>query len=271
MTTVISPAKTAARPPGSRSQASRRWPVAGHHGRRAQPGARRQPGRRRPRRRLRRGRRHARRGLPGHRRARRPLRRAPRLRHAARRVGIVGTAIGMAMNGLVPVVEMQFDAFAYPAFEQITSHLAKLRNRTRGTARAPDRHPHPLRRRHRRGRAPQRLVGGLLHAHPGPARGDAGHPRRRLPPAAPGDRLPRPGHLPRAEAPLLVQGDRRPDAGRPADRPRGRPAPGHATSPSSPTARWSPPRWRPPRPPPRKAGTSRSSTCARCRRSTTRP
>ena len=46
--------------------------------------------------------------------------------------GIVGTAIGMAMNGMVPVVEMQFDAFAYPAFEQFTSHLAKLRNRTRG-------------------------------------------------------------------------------------------------------------------------------------------
>jgi 2-oxoisovalerate dehydrogenase E1 component subunit beta len=46
--------------------------------------------------------------------------------------GIVGTAIGMAMNGLCPVVEMQFDAFAYPAFEQITSHLAKLRNRTKG-------------------------------------------------------------------------------------------------------------------------------------------
>src|ERR1700761_9528744 len=46
--------------------------------------------------------------------------------------GIIGTAIGMAMNGLVPVVEMQFDAFAYPAFEQFTSHLAKLHNRTRG-------------------------------------------------------------------------------------------------------------------------------------------
>jgi 2-oxoisovalerate dehydrogenase E1 component beta subunit len=51
--------------------------------------------------------------------------------------GIVGFAIGMAMNGFVPVVEMQFDAFAYPAFEQIVSHLAKLRNRTRGAMSAP--------------------------------------------------------------------------------------------------------------------------------------
>jgi 2-oxoisovalerate dehydrogenase E1 component beta subunit len=50
---------------------------------------------------------------------------------------IVGTAIGMAMNGLVPVVEMQFDAFAYPAFQQVTSHLAKLRNRTRGRVALP--------------------------------------------------------------------------------------------------------------------------------------
>ena len=32
---------------------------------------------------------------------------------------------------------MQFDAFGYPAFEQITSHLAKLRNRTRGAVRLP--------------------------------------------------------------------------------------------------------------------------------------
>jgi pyruvate dehydrogenase E1 component beta subunit len=51
--------------------------------------------------------------------------------------GIVGTAIGMAMYGMRPVVEMQFDAFAYPAFEQITSHLAKLRNRTRGALELP--------------------------------------------------------------------------------------------------------------------------------------
>ncbi len=51
--------------------------------------------------------------------------------------GIVGSAIGMAMNGLVPVIEMQFDAFAYPAFEQVTSHLAKMRNRTRGRVALP--------------------------------------------------------------------------------------------------------------------------------------
>lgn len=51
--------------------------------------------------------------------------------------GIVGLAIGMCMTGLRPVVEMQFDAFAYPAFEQITSHVAKMRNRTRGAIGLP--------------------------------------------------------------------------------------------------------------------------------------
>ena len=51
--------------------------------------------------------------------------------------GIVGTAVGMAMYGFRPVVEMQFDAFAYPAFEQITSHVAKLRNRTRSQLTLP--------------------------------------------------------------------------------------------------------------------------------------
>ena len=51
--------------------------------------------------------------------------------------GIVGAAIGMAMYGYRPVVELQFDGFSYPAFEQITSHLAKLPNRSRGTVRLP--------------------------------------------------------------------------------------------------------------------------------------
>ncbi|MHA7178955.1 alpha-ketoacid dehydrogenase subunit beta [Arthrobacter sp. MDB2-24] len=51
--------------------------------------------------------------------------------------GIVGMAVGMAMNGMRPVVEMQFDAFAYPAFEQVVSHVAKMRNRTRGAVPLP--------------------------------------------------------------------------------------------------------------------------------------
>jgi pyruvate dehydrogenase E1 component beta subunit len=51
--------------------------------------------------------------------------------------GIVGMAVGMAMNGMRPVVEMQFDAFGYPAFEQIVSHVAKMRNRTRGRVQLP--------------------------------------------------------------------------------------------------------------------------------------
>ena len=46
--------------------------------------------------------------------------------------GIVGTAIGMAINGLKPVVEMQFMGFSYPAFNQIVTHVSRMRNRSRG-------------------------------------------------------------------------------------------------------------------------------------------
>ncbi len=50
---------------------------------------------------------------------------------------IVGTALGMAIAGLKPVVEMQFSGFVYPAFNQIISHVARMRNRTRGALTAP--------------------------------------------------------------------------------------------------------------------------------------
>ncbi|MFZ4414021.1 MAG: alpha-ketoacid dehydrogenase subunit beta [Bacteroidales bacterium] len=45
---------------------------------------------------------------------------------------IVGTAVGMAAAGLRPVVEMQFSGFAYPALNQIISHVSRLHNRSRG-------------------------------------------------------------------------------------------------------------------------------------------
>lgn len=44
----------------------------------------------------------------------------------------VGVAIGMTALGLRPIVEIQFMGFIYPAFNQIISHVARMRNRTRG-------------------------------------------------------------------------------------------------------------------------------------------
>ena len=49
----------------------------------------------------------------------------------------IGVAIGMAAVGLRPVPEIQFMGFIYPAFNQIISHVARLRNRTRGRFTAP--------------------------------------------------------------------------------------------------------------------------------------
>lgn len=46
--------------------------------------------------------------------------------------GIVGTAIGMAVYGMLPVVEIQFDVFVYPGFEQIVVHAARYAWRTQG-------------------------------------------------------------------------------------------------------------------------------------------
>ncbi|GAA0965776.1 2-oxoisovalerate dehydrogenase subunit beta [Frigoribacterium faeni] len=51
--------------------------------------------------------------------------------------GIVGTAIGLAMGGFRPVVEIQFDGFIYPGFDQITSQLAKMTARHEGTLQMP--------------------------------------------------------------------------------------------------------------------------------------
>src|SRR3989344_5192946 len=46
--------------------------------------------------------------------------------------GIVGCAIGMAMYGLRPVAEIQFEGFTMPALDQLISHAARIRTRSRG-------------------------------------------------------------------------------------------------------------------------------------------
>jgi len=51
--------------------------------------------------------------------------------------GIVGTAVGLAYRGYRPVVEIQFDGFVYPAFDQIVSQVAKLHYRSQGAVKMP--------------------------------------------------------------------------------------------------------------------------------------
>ena len=51
--------------------------------------------------------------------------------------GIVGTAVGMAVYGVRPVVEIQFSGFTMQAFDQIEQNMARLRNRTRGKYKIP--------------------------------------------------------------------------------------------------------------------------------------
>ncbi|WP_308491098.1 alpha-ketoacid dehydrogenase subunit beta [Microbacterium terrisoli] len=51
--------------------------------------------------------------------------------------GIMGTAVGLAYRGYRPVVEIQFDGFVYPAFDQIVSNVAKLHYRSQGAVKMP--------------------------------------------------------------------------------------------------------------------------------------
>ncbi len=51
--------------------------------------------------------------------------------------GIVGTAVGLAMRGYRPVVEIQFDGFVYPAYDQIVCQVAKLHYRSQGRIKIP--------------------------------------------------------------------------------------------------------------------------------------
>lgn len=66
-------------------------------------------------------------------------------KHGANRVfdsplaeaAIVGTGLGMALSGLRPVVELQFDGFTFPAFNEIISNVSRMHNRSRGMYKVP--------------------------------------------------------------------------------------------------------------------------------------
>ncbi len=51
--------------------------------------------------------------------------------------GIVGAAFGLALNGFRPIAEIQFEGFLYPCIDQITNHIGRIRNRSRGRFIAP--------------------------------------------------------------------------------------------------------------------------------------
>jgi pyruvate dehydrogenase E1 component beta subunit len=51
--------------------------------------------------------------------------------------GIVSVALGMAVYGLRPIAEIQFDGFLYPCLDQINNHIGRMRNRSRGRFTCP--------------------------------------------------------------------------------------------------------------------------------------
>ena len=119
---------------------------------------------------------------------------------------ILGTAIGLAMRGFRPIVEIQFDGFVFPAFDQIVSQLAKMHARSQGQV------PLPITVRIPYGGG----IGAVEHHSESPEAYFAHTPGLRVvTPSHPSDAywmlragrgLRRPGDLLRAQAPLLGQG-----------------------------------------------------------------
>ena len=116
--------------------------------------------------------------------------------------GIIGTAVGLCMAGWRPVCEMQYDAFSYPALDQLINHVGRYRWRTRGSDVVPAHDPDALRRRRPRAGAPRRLAGDVLRPHAGREGRDSVDARRRQGSARGGDPRPGPGRRARAQAPL---------------------------------------------------------------------
>ena len=122
--------------------------------------------------------------------------------------GMTGAAVGLALAGWKAVVEMQFDGFSYPALDQVISHVAKYRERTRGRVEMPITIRIPsfggIRGKEHHGESPETYyvhTAGLKVVVPSSAAG-------RVPAAPPGDRRPRPRDRAGAQGPLLGEGGR---------------------------------------------------------------
>ena len=179
--------------------------------------------------------------------------------------GIVATAIGMSVNGLRPVAEIQFADYIYPAYDQIVSELARIRYRTGGEFNAPVTIRTPcgggIRGGQTHSQSPEALfahvcgIKVVMPSNPYDAKGlliasiEDDDPVDVLRAEAPVQRaVRRRSEQARGRLELASEGRR---AGRPlprADRQRARSCAPASRSPSSPTARWctcaSPPRSR---------------------------
>ena len=141
--------------------------------------------------------------------------------------GFAGAAIGAAMLGLRPVVEIMTINFSMLALDQIVNHAAKIYGMFGGQAQRAAGHPHARRRRPAARRDPLAEHRAVLRLHPRHEGGRAVHPGRRQGAAARRDPRRRPGALPGEPRALQHQGRgaRRRHPGR--DRP-GRWSPGRA-------------------------------------------